>query len=256
MLVLLIAELLPDCSKKSIRTCSITCTLVKILKLQFFATTVNSLLDNHLPLRLIKANSNDKPWITPEIKDPISKRQDACAAGKSENFGFYRNKISAVCKKSRSAYYHSNISDVQQCKSRKWWSTLSSIAGLSTPKNISTLMHDNLPFSDAALAHLFNDKFIEVGSSLPRLSWTPLPIEKFPPMLHISIEDRDRATYFCFESWDSMILLVLSHQKFWRDPIKLDLWEQVSIFASQGRITNSKMHFLGSTLHKNARFLR
>ena len=25
---------------------------------------------------------------------------------------------------------------------------------------------------------------------------------------------RDRSTYFCFESWDSMILLVWSHQKF------------------------------------------
>ena len=198
MLVLLIAELLPDCSKKSIRTCSITCTLVKILKLQFFATTVNSLLDNHLPLRLIKANSNDKTWITPEIKDPISKRQDACAAGKSENFGFYRNKISAVCKKSRSAYYHSNISDVQQCKSRKWWSTLSSIAGLSTPKNISTLMHDNLPFSDAALAHLFNDIFFEVGSSLPRLSWTPLPREVSTYASHLN---RRQGSRYIFLLW-------------------------------------------------------
>ena len=65
---------------------------------------------------------------------------------------------------------------------------------------------------------------------------------------------RDRATYFCFESWDSMILLVRSHQNFWRSPVKLDLWEQVSWFASQGCITNSKVHFLGSTLRKNAQF--
>ena len=65
--------------------------------------------------------------------------------------------------------------------------------GLSTPKNISTLMQDELPFSDAALAHIFNDKFVEVGSSLPSLSWTTLPIEKFPPMFHISIEETEKA---------------------------------------------------------------
>ena len=56
---------------------------------------------------------------------------------------------------------------------------MKSIAGHSTPKNISTLTHDDLPFSDAALANLFNDKFVEVRSSLPRLSWPPLPIEEF-----------------------------------------------------------------------------
>ena len=63
---------------------------------------------------------------------------------------------------------------------------MKSVAGLSTLKNISTLMHDNLPFSDAALAHLLNDKFVEVGLSLPRLSWTSLPTEEFPPMFYTS----------------------------------------------------------------------
>ena len=70
---------------------------------------------------------------------------------------------------------------------------MKSIAGLSTPKNISTLMHDNLPFSDAALASLFNDKFVEVASSLPRLSWTHLPVEEFPSMFHISIQETEKA---------------------------------------------------------------
>ena len=44
-----------------------------------------------------------------------------------------------------------------------------------------------------------------------------------------STSARDRATYFCFVSWDSKILMVWTHQKFWRGPIKLDLWEQLSI---------------------------
>ena len=48
-------------------------------------------------------------------------------------------------------------------------------------------MHDNVSFSDAAQAHPFNDKFVEVRSSLPRLSWTPVP------MFHISIKETEKA---------------------------------------------------------------
>ena len=116
-----IAELLPRNRSKSQLEHALSYAFED--KLQFFTTTVNSLLENHLPLRLMKANSSDKPWITMEIKDLISKGQDAWAAGKNEKFRFYRNKINAVCKKARSANYHSNIADVQQCKSCKWWLT-------------------------------------------------------------------------------------------------------------------------------------
>ena len=77
---------------------------------------------------------------------------------------------------------------------------------------------------------------------------------------------RDRATYFCFESWDSMILLVRSpellkesHKTGSTRAMKCNGWHLKSMFSvsftSQGHITNSKVHFLGSTLHKNALFL-
>ena len=46
---------------------------------QFFSSVMNNMIDQYLPLRRIQVDSNDKPWITPEVKDLISKRQAALA---------------------------------------------------------------------------------------------------------------------------------------------------------------------------------
>ena len=43
------------------------------------------------------------------------------------------------------------------------------------------------------LANLFNNKFVAVGTSLPFLEWTPLPVNDFPPEFHISVEDTEKA---------------------------------------------------------------
>ena len=62
---------------------------------------------------------------------------------------------------------------------------------------------------------------------------------------------RDYATCFWFESGDSMILLFWSHQVL-KGSHKTESMSMFLYFASQGCITNLKMHFWGSTLHKNA----
>ena len=42
---------------------------------QYFSSLVDGIVDKYLPLKCIKSDSSDKPWITPEIKRLISKRQ-------------------------------------------------------------------------------------------------------------------------------------------------------------------------------------
>ena len=40
-----------------------------------FYSTINDALDLHFPTKLVKLHTNDKPWITAEIKVLIKKRQ-------------------------------------------------------------------------------------------------------------------------------------------------------------------------------------
>lgn len=67
------------------------------------------------------------------------------------------------------------------------------IAGLSPAKSVTTLVHVDRIYSYGEFANLFNNKFIAVGTSLPSLEWTPLPVNDFPPEFHISVEDTEKA---------------------------------------------------------------
>ena len=159
----------------------------------FFTTAVNEITEKYLPLRQVKADSSDKPWITPEIKSLIIKRQRSWSRRDNTKFKYYRNKVNALCKKARKSYYNRNIADVQQSNPKKWWSAVKKIAGLSSSKSVNTLMYDNRSYQGEELANLFNDKFVAVASTLPPLKWTPLPVVDYPSKFNITVEDTETA---------------------------------------------------------------
>jgi hypothetical protein len=48
-------------------------------------------------------------------------------------------------------------------------------------------------YSGSALANLFNDKFVAVGSTLPPFSWTPIAVFYIPSDFYISIDEVEKA---------------------------------------------------------------
>lgn len=78
-----------------------------------------------------------------------------------------------------------------------WWNNVKKLAGLSSSKFINTLTYNDTSFSGTALANLFNEKFVSVGSSLPPLEWTPIPVTEVPPEFSISVEDVQSSLSFC-----------------------------------------------------------
>ena len=83
------------------------------VQFQFFTAIVNSVVDECLPFKRVKIDSNDKPWITHDIKRLIAKRQRAWSSGNNVMFKFYRNKVNYLCKKARDSFYTDNIAAVQ-----------------------------------------------------------------------------------------------------------------------------------------------
>ena len=99
--------------------------------------------------------------------------------------------MNAKCKTTRNSCYKRKIADVQQSNPKKWWSAVKKIAGLSSSRSTKTLMYNNRPYQGEELADLFNDKFVTVGSTLPPLDWTPLPVDVYPSEFIISVEDTE-----------------------------------------------------------------
>ena len=80
----------------------------------FFTDTINEIIETSLPLRRVKTESSDKPWIAPKIRTLIAQRQRAWSRGNISTFKRYRNMANAQCKKARNSYCGGNIADVQQ----------------------------------------------------------------------------------------------------------------------------------------------
>ena len=57
-------------------------------KFHYFSFIVNGIVDQYLPMKRIKSDSSDKPWVTTEIKRLISKRQAAWNSGNNTMLRF------------------------------------------------------------------------------------------------------------------------------------------------------------------------
>ena len=53
---------------------------------QYFSSVVNDIIEKYLPLKRMKLDSSDKPWISSEIKDLIPKRQAVWNDGNMDAF--------------------------------------------------------------------------------------------------------------------------------------------------------------------------
>ena len=93
----------------------------------------------------------------------------------------------------RSRFYNSNVADCFESNPHKWWSSIKNIAGLGAAKNVSTVLYNGQSYSGSALANLFNDRFVAVGSTLPSFSWSPIAVDDVPLDFFISIDEVEKA---------------------------------------------------------------
>ena len=158
----------------------------------YFLFIVNGIVDLYLPMKRIESDSSDKPWVTPEIKRLISKRQAAWNSGNNIMFRLYRNKVNTLCKRARSRFYNSNVADCFESNPHKWWSN---IKKHSWPWCNEKRFHYLIQWSILLRLrpNLFNDKFVAVGSTLPPFSWTLIAVDDIPLDFYISIDEVEKA---------------------------------------------------------------
>ena len=148
--------------------------------METFISTVNSLVDRHLPTRkTTKKQSSKKPWITSGIIKSMSKRDfffrkfvNAKTAESRDSyhsqFKFYRNQIVTLCRLSKINHF-SNYFKRHTRNTRKIWQGIRNIISLkcsSSAKPIS-LEIDGVVTSDSfKVANSFNSFFSSIAESV------------------------------------------------------------------------------------------
>ena len=102
-------------------------------QLESFQSVVHVALNSCIPMRTVKHHPNDKPWITPVIKESIKKRQQAWLNNDLHQYNVYRNKVIKLCKRARQRFYNDKINHMHGSNPKKWWDGIKLLSGLSNP---------------------------------------------------------------------------------------------------------------------------
>ena len=67
-----------------------------------------------MPIKYSKFHVNDPPWVTPEFKSLIKRRQEAFTSGDKTVFNQYRNTVNRQRKILRRRYFESKVNHLKK----------------------------------------------------------------------------------------------------------------------------------------------
>ena len=122
-------------------------------KVEFFSTAINQLYDRHAPLRTFTPKAHSFPWLNPDIRSLIKKRNKAWRTFRRTRrsadhivYKSLRKQVKTATRNARSAYYHSKFMNAKS--STDLWKHVGELglanrahATFTLPTDIDTLNH-------------------------------------------------------------------------------------------------------------------
>ena len=132
------------------------CSYIRVMPDGFFLKSVVFKLTDWMdffPKRTVKLHDKDKPWIAPEYKNLIAKRQRAFIRGDHSLFCKLRNQVIREGKRLRSTFLNTKLAELKINKNnRKWWNTVKRLAGFPRKHTPLTFASDDQIISGKELA--------------------------------------------------------------------------------------------------------
>ena len=123
-------------------------------------------LDLLMPVRKIRINTSDVPWMTQHLKSLILKRQKAFHRNGAEfpQYTFYRNVVNRERKACEVTLYKSKVEHMKEENPKVWWKEVKRLCGAQCfPGNVaSQIQADGVENHSAKeLADVINEAFLE-----------------------------------------------------------------------------------------------
>ena len=147
-------------------------------KLNMFYKIIESGLDYFLPKKTVNLHTSDKPWITPDYKNLIAKRQKAFSRGNRPVYCKLRNQVIKEGKRLKSTFLNTTLSELKSNKNnKKWWDTVKELAGYPKKQVPLTILSEGRIISGNELAEKINAAFVYVTQHLDQLCSTAVGIQ-------------------------------------------------------------------------------
>ena len=127
------------------------------------------MVDAFFPLKSVKIQVDDKPFINGRIKQLIQKRDKAYQLGRVDQSKLLRNLIVAEIRKAKRVFYEQNIKPFHNQNSKKWWENVKRIVGNKRQNfDLSDPLSD-APMNDKQTADYINSFFTSLTKEYPKV---------------------------------------------------------------------------------------
>lgn len=163
------------------------------LKYQLFSQELSLAVDTFFPRRIIKMHSQDRPWITKQLKRWIMKRQSSFMKHGKDSiiYKFWRNKVQTGIKLAKKQYYEYKVCDLAKNNLRQWWNQIKVLTGQCTNNDqgwYHQFLSDNI-MSTGMLATKINDFFVSISEHFIPLILQDPPPNVIPSKLLVSYNE-------------------------------------------------------------------
>lgn len=138
---------------------------------QYFYSVVLYLLDTYLPVVRRESFSCDKPWVTPEFRQLIKRRQRAFLSGQLSLYRQLRNRTKRTAVTLRKKYFEKKIESLHSLDPHTWWTKIKHFLNSSNSNHLEGLQNSQ---PDVSLADLINDFFVGISAGLPSIDLSVL----------------------------------------------------------------------------------
>ena len=124
---------------------------------------------------MVRSHPNDKPWMTPHIKDLILQRQQAFSSSDHRLWRLLRNKVAGAIASSKQSYSTNQVSHLKSSDPSRWWKQIKQLHRKSSSFVNFTIFYNGSILSDTRLPDFLNQFFASVSDDFTPLDYCTLP---------------------------------------------------------------------------------
>ena len=128
-------------------------------------------LDEIFPLKLSKFTSDDKPWVTSEIKQLDRKcKREFFRNHKSQKWKNLKQKMKEKCEKAKNRYYKNMVEELKESNPSQWYTKVKRMGGLPDSRSGNIMVEELSGLPDQSQADKIAENYAKVSNEYKPLS--------------------------------------------------------------------------------------
>ena len=159
-------------------------------KFRYFQSSMENLMDQHIPFKTVARANGDPPWVTDRFRDVVQERREAWL-NKLPSYRYLKKKVRRMSRQLKKDFYKKSLSEMSNHKQSNWWEITKKLLGKNQDNSaIFKTLADTSSHGDLdKLCDNINNFFVSISDDLTPLGPRNTSESVVPDNLIISEQD-------------------------------------------------------------------